>query len=54
MSVEQALDADGFDRYLEAGPGTVLTGLMRALSPDRRCAPAGTVETIAKAAEERA
>jgi [acyl-carrier-protein] S-malonyltransferase len=54
VAVEEALRADGFDRFLEAGPGTVLTGLMRALSPSLRCAPAGTAETIAKAAEERA
>jgi [acyl-carrier-protein] S-malonyltransferase len=54
VAVEEALRADGFDRFLEAGPGTVLTGLMRALSPSLRCAPAGTAETIAKAAEEKA
>jgi [acyl-carrier-protein] S-malonyltransferase len=54
VAVEEALRADGFDRFLEAGPGTVLTGLMRALSPSLRCVPAGTAETIAKAAEEKA
>jgi [acyl-carrier-protein] S-malonyltransferase len=54
VAVEEALRADGLDRFLEAGPGTVLTGLMRALSPSLRCAPAGTAETIAKAAEEKA
>ncbi len=51
VDVEQSLRADGFDRFLEAGPGTVLTGLMRALSPELRCAPAGTVESAARAVE---
>jgi [acyl-carrier-protein] S-malonyltransferase len=54
VAVEESLSADGFDRLLEAGPGTVLTGLMRALRPDMRCAPAGTLESIAKALEETA
>jgi [acyl-carrier-protein] S-malonyltransferase len=54
VSVEESLKADGFDRFLEAGPGTVLTGLMRALSPQMRCAPAGTVEAIARAVAETA
>jgi [acyl-carrier-protein] S-malonyltransferase len=53
VRVEETLLADGYDRYLEAGPGTVLTGLMRALRPDVACAPAGTAETIAKALEAR-
>ena len=33
------------------GPGTVLTGLLRALSPETRCAPAGTLVAIGKALE---
>ena len=48
--VEQSLFADGFDRFFETGPGTVLTGLMRALRPEAVCHPAGTVQSIAKAA----
>jgi [acyl-carrier-protein] S-malonyltransferase len=50
---EEGLLADGFDRFLEAGPGTVLTGLMRALRPEVACAPAGTVEAMAKALEAK-
>jgi [acyl-carrier-protein] S-malonyltransferase len=51
VAVEEALFADGFDRFLEAGPGTVLTGLMRALRPDARCEQAGTLASIIKATE---
>jgi acyl transferase domain-containing protein len=46
VAVEESLLADGFDRLFEAGPGTVLSGLMRALRPDQRCLPAGTLEAI--------
>jgi len=53
VRVEEALIAEGFDRFLEAGPGTVLTGLMRALRPEVSCAPAGTAEAITKALEAR-
>ena len=51
VQVQEGLLEDGCDRFLETGPGTVLTGLMRALRPDARCAPAGTLEAIAKALE---
>ncbi|HVP20149.1 MAG TPA: ACP S-malonyltransferase [Spirochaetia bacterium] len=50
VSVEQSLFADGFDRFFETGPGTVLTGLMKALSPQAVCLPAGTADAIEKAA----
>ncbi|MGA2975478.1 MAG: ACP S-malonyltransferase [Spirochaetia bacterium] len=49
VAEEESMLADGYGRFLEAGPGTVLTGLMRALRPEVRCAPAGTLENIAKA-----
>ena len=49
VTVEERLLADGFDRFLEAGPGTVLAGLLRALRSDVPCAPAGTLEAIQKA-----
>jgi [acyl-carrier-protein] S-malonyltransferase len=48
VAVEEALFAEGFDRFLEAGPGTVLSGLMRALRSDARCEQAGTLVSITK------
>ncbi len=53
VSVEENLFAEGFDRFFETGPGPVLTGLMRALSGQGACLPAGTAEAIEKAAGER-
>ncbi len=50
VTVEEGLFADGFDRFFETGPGTVLTGLMKALAPRAACSPAGTAEAIEKAA----
>ena len=54
VSVEENLLAEGFDRFFEAGPGTVLAGLMRAWRPEMRCSPAGTLEGIQKATEDAA
>jgi [acyl-carrier-protein] S-malonyltransferase len=54
VSVEETLLAEGFDRFLEAGPGTVLTGLFRALRPEAKCSPAGTLESIGKVLEATA
>jgi [acyl-carrier-protein] S-malonyltransferase len=48
VTVEESLLADGFDVFYEAGPGSVLSGLMRALRPDVPCAAAGRTEDIAK------
>jgi [acyl-carrier-protein] S-malonyltransferase len=52
VSVEESLLGDGFDRFLETGPGTVLAGLFKGLSPQARCTAAGTLEGIEKSAEE--
>jgi [acyl-carrier-protein] S-malonyltransferase len=48
VGVEESLQADGFTRFVEAGPGTVLTGLFKGLALDAPCSPAGTMESIRK------
>jgi [acyl-carrier-protein] S-malonyltransferase len=48
VSVERNLMEDGFARFIEAGPGTVLTGLFRALAPQATCLPAGELSDIEK------
>jgi [acyl-carrier-protein] S-malonyltransferase len=45
---EARLAADGYGEFREAGPGTVLTGLFKALRPDVDCRPAGTMEDIGR------
>jgi len=45
---ERRLLADGFASFREAGPGTVLTGLFKALRADVDCRPAGTAEAIGR------
>ncbi len=37
---------DGYLRFVESGPGTVLTGLMRAFDTDARCVPGGTLKDV--------
>jgi len=44
---EQSILADGFQRCLEAGPGSVLGGLWKAFSKDVPCLPAGKQVEIA-------
>lgn len=45
---EQSIVADGFQRCLEVGPGSVLAGLWKAFSKDLPCIAAGKLEEIAK------
>jgi [acyl-carrier-protein] S-malonyltransferase len=49
---EQSLLDDGFTRFLEVGPGSVLGGLWKAFSRDYSCLPAGKLEDIEKIVEE--
>ncbi len=44
---EKAILADGYDRILEAGPGTVLAGLWKSAGSELVVIPAGTVPQIA-------
>jgi [acyl-carrier-protein] S-malonyltransferase len=53
VAVEESLLGDAFDRFLETGPGTVLAGLFRGLSPETRCFAAGTLEGIGKSVEDQ-
>jgi len=48
---EQSLLADGFERILEVGPGTVLAGLWKRVNRDLKCVSAGTLEAVKKVAE---
>ena len=43
---EKAMLADGYDRLLEAGPGTVLAGLWKSAGLEPPVVPAGTREQI--------
>ncbi len=47
-----AMGGDGFLRYLEVGPGKVLTGLVRRIRKDLVVLPAGEPEGIAAALRE--
>jgi [acyl-carrier-protein] S-malonyltransferase len=46
VDVERAVKKDGYDTVLETGPGTVLSGLWKALYPETPCKAAGTIEDI--------
>jgi [acyl-carrier-protein] S-malonyltransferase len=45
---EQGIRADGFQRCLEVGPGSVLGGLWKAFTKEVPCLPAGKKEEIAR------
>jgi len=42
----EAMIADGFDTFIEVGAGKVLSGLVRRVSREVRCLPAGTVDQV--------
>jgi [acyl-carrier-protein] S-malonyltransferase len=46
VDVEASVLADGYDAYLEVGPGNVLAGLWRRYQRGQRCSTAGTVAQI--------
>lgn len=48
---EKSIVSDGYDRFLEVGPGTVLTGLWKYVSKEVKCNPAGKLEEIDQIAE---
>ena len=48
---EQSLLDDGFDRFLEVGPGSVLAGLWKSFSKEIPCLAAGKLEDINKLGE---
>ncbi len=48
---EQSLLDDGFDRFLEVGPGSVLGGLWKAFTRELPCLAAGKLEAIEKIVE---
>jgi [acyl-carrier-protein] S-malonyltransferase len=48
---EKSLVQDGIDRFLEVGPGAVLTGLMKRFDDTKQCLPAGTIDQINAIAE---
>ena len=52
VNEEKLLLEEGADMCIEAGPGTVLTGLWGAVGGDIKCYPAGTIENIAKLQQE--
>ncbi len=47
-TVEQEITLERYDQVLETGPGTVLSGLWKAICPDPACIPVGKWEEIEK------
>ena len=43
---EASIIKDGFDKFIETGPGSVLTGLLKRYTKDYPCFPAGKIEDI--------
>lgn len=48
VELVQAMVAEGFDTFLEVGPGNVLCGLVRRIAPGVQTIPVGKVDQIEK------
>lgn len=46
VDVETSIQADGYDRLIEVGPGSVLKGLWKSFDKSQRCLSAGSLEDI--------
>jgi len=51
IAEESAMADDGYERLIEAGPGTVLAGLWKSVSSELVVAPASTMEQITALAQ---
>lgn len=47
VELVQRMVADGFDTFVEVGPGSVLSGLVKRIARDARTVQAGTAEQVA-------
>jgi [acyl-carrier-protein] S-malonyltransferase len=52
VTEEENILKDGFDRFLETGPGSVLRGLWRGFTTEHACMSAGKLEDIKKLSED--
>ncbi len=46
VDLERSLIAEGIERFIEVGPGTVLAGLLKGVADNRPCLAAGKIEQI--------
>ncbi len=46
VTSEEKLLGQGYDRYVEPGPGKIISGLWKSFYKEIRCRPAGTLEAI--------
>lgn len=46
LQTVQKLVADGYDEFIELGPGTTLTGFVKRVSPDAKCINISSVEAL--------
>ena len=51
VDVEKNIQADGYDRLIEVGPGSVLKGLWKSFDKTQRCLSAGSLDDISALVE---